>query len=70
MKHKKSAVKIFCLLLLIFHGRNVFGQEFLFPLNRDVYGRVEQYIGNDSLHFFSSLKPFDYDYLRKFAPVD
>ncbi|CAN5684317.1 hypothetical protein BH11BAC1_BH11BAC1_22470 [soil metagenome] len=61
-----------CLFLfpIVFFANVSFAQEFLFPLNRDVYNRVEQYIQSDSLHFFSALKPFDYEYLRKFAPVD
>ncbi len=61
----------FCILLValcIFNSASA--QEFLFPLNRDVYNRVEPYIHNDSLHFYSSLKPFNYEYIKKFAPVD
>ena len=65
---KAARILLFVSLFLLM--KFSFGQEFLFPLNRDVYNRVEPFIQNDSLHFFSSLKPFDYEYLKKFAPVD
>jgi hypothetical protein len=70
MKYKKVALFFFCIQLLIPGLKKASAQEFLFPLNRDVYGRVEQYIHNDSLHFYSSVKPLGYDYVRAFAPVD
>jgi hypothetical protein len=70
MTYRKFLVAYFSIQLLFAGFQNVFAQEYLFPLNRDVYGRVEQYIHNDSLHFYSSLKPLGYDYVRAFAPVD
>lgn len=66
----KSQKFLFVICVLFVCILDTSAQDFLFPLNRDVYARVEPHVQNDSLHFFSSLKPFDYDYLRRFAPVD
>ena len=70
MIYRKCLVAYFTLQILFTGFQEASAQEFSFPLNRDIYNRVEQYIDNDSLHFFSSLKPLGYDYLRDFAPVD
>ena len=68
MNLKKQLSIIF--FSLLFNHLPVSAQEFLFPLNRDVYARVEPGVRVDSSHFYSSLRPFSYDYLRMFAPVD
>src|SRR5215203_4931774 len=70
MIYRKCIVAYFIAQLSFSGLQNAVAQEFLFPLNRDVYNRIEQYIDHDTLHFFSSLKPLSYDYVRVFAPVD
>ncbi len=66
--------RIFYFLFFIFYfGFNLrfsFGQEYLFPLNRDVNTRIESYYENDSVHFHSSMKPFAISELSDKMPLD
>lgn len=49
---------------------NVSGQEYLFPLNRDLETQIGKYINEDTTGFHSSVKPYPMAEAAKVAPVD
>ena len=61
-----------CFLILFFllTNRNISGQEYFYPLNRDMDTRINAFINKDSSGFHTSMKPYITSELKKIVPLD
>jgi hypothetical protein len=67
MIQRFSSITLFLLSLISYSG---YGQEYFYPLNRDMEFRVLRYLNADTTGFFSSMKPFTMNTLEFIAPID